>query len=244
MNVDGKSTRFYERKKIHIPLQASYRETADYEWTESTQTEDVTICGAGFTLSRPVEPNRLIRLELPMPKKFRLFDFGQDLYEIWALIRYLRVVESNIANQIHLMIGVAFIGEYPPPGFLQNPKTLYDLKPILQDKSLWDLHELPRNTGPYVRSTEERRPISIKVILGIINQYGQIIESAEAETLNISESGMALITKLTTDCQKFVQIENTGENAALLAAVRGVFSLEATDSVRLHLEFISGKWRF
>lgn len=239
-----KSTRFHVRLKMELPLRVFYAENAENEWTESAQTKDATICGVGFTLSRPVEPKRLIRLSFPMPKNLRLFGFGKEFYEVWALIRYLREIESEIPGQINLMIGAAFVAENPPQSFLNNPKTLYDLKPSLRKNSFWDLHELPRNTGPYVRSAEERRPISISVILEIINERGQIIESAEAETLNISESGMALKAKLTTVYPKFVRIKTVDESVSLLAAVRGVFEIDSSDSARLHLEFLSGKWKF
>ncbi len=239
-----KSTRFYERIILNIPLEVFYSESADEEWTENTLTEDVTAYGAGFTLSRPVEPKRLIRLKLPMPKKYRLVEYGQEQYDIWALIRYVLLIEPNADNEIRVMVGAAFIGKNPPRGFENDPKTLYDLKPILRRQNFWDLHQLPRNTGPYVRSAEERHPFSIIIILQILDQQGRIIESVEAETLNISESGMALKAELKTDCPHFVLVKNADKSIYFLAAVRSSFQLDFNNALRLHLEFISGKWAF
>lgn len=241
MTMTTKSTRFHERLKLKIPLQVVYHE-ADEEWTENTETEELTVCGIGFTLSRPVEPKRLIHLRLPMPKNLRLFDYGKEQYEVWGMIRYLQLVESNSPTQIRLMIGTAAIGGTAPASFQQNPNTLYELKPILMKQSFWGLRELPRTTGPYMRSSEERRSIKTNVILEIVNEEGKITEFIEAETLNISESGMAVIAQVEFNQPKYILVKN--ETTVLLAAVRGAAPVDSPNHTRLHFEFISGKWLF
>lgn len=239
-----KSTRIHERTKLKIPLQVYYSENADEAWVEDTSAEQITICGAGFTLSRPVEPKRLVRLALPMPKRFRLFDYSKEKYDVWAVVRYVQVIESDVVNRIRLMIGTALVGENPPASFLNDPKTLYDLKPILKRQSFWALRELPRRTGPYMRSFEERREINIRLVIEATNEKGEITESIEAETLNISESGIAVIAKFNRDYPAYVLIRPDDETEPLLAVVRGVHKLDSNDSLRLHMEFISGKWIF
>lgn len=242
MKIEEKSTRFHIRTKLEIPLEIDYSENAESSWRETTQTEEVTICGVGFTLSRPVEPKRLIHLRLPMPKKNRLFDYGKEIYDIWGVIRDVQIIQTNSPNEIRIKVGTALIGEKPPSSFLHDPTTLYDLKPILRDQSLWDFRELPRRAGKYARSFEERRNIVTNVIFETINEKGQIIESVEAETQNISESGMAAITKSSTQCPAYVLVKNQTKTHSLLAKVRGVHALDSSDNLRLHLEFLSGKW--
>ncbi|MET0752031.1 MAG: hypothetical protein ABWZ66_01595 [Pyrinomonadaceae bacterium] len=243
MRTDGKSTRLHERIKLKIPLQVQYFEDAGKVWTENTETELITICGLGFTLSRPVEPKRMIRLILPMPKKFRLFGFGKEQYDVWGIVSNLQLAASDRPDKIRLLIGTALTGAEPPPGFRENPKTLYDLKPFLRDKHFWEARELPRKTGRYMRSAEERRAVEIKILIEVVDEKGQIIESIQAKTLNISESGAAITAKLMTENPKYVLI-NTTQKLSLLALVRGVHPTGSADSLRLHLEYISGKWTF
>ncbi len=237
-----KSTRFHERTKIEIPVEVIYNEGAENAWKENTLTDEITICGGGFTLSRPVEPKRLVRLRLPMPKGFRLFDFGKTQYDIWGVIRYVRLIHANTQEGIRVKVGAALVGDNPPRSFLKDPATLYDLKPVLRKEALWDLRELPRHTGRYVRPAEERRNISVKVVLETIGEHGQIIESVVAETQNISETGMAVITKFSAQCPNFILVRSINQSLSLLAKVRGMRVLNTDNKMRLHLEFLSGKW--
>ncbi len=238
--ADKKSTRFHERIKMKIPLQVYYNETIENKWTEQTETEELTICGAGFTLQHPLEPKRLVQLSLPMPKKFRVFAFSNEKYDVWAVVRYLQILPSNADGKILMMVGTAIIGANPPSSFLSDPTTRYDLKPTLADKSLWSPRELPRQKGKFVRSLEERYEIAAKIIIEKVDEQGRIIEQNEAETLNISESGAAILTKEISNAPKYVLVKK--DNLKLLAAVRGFHKLDSGEFSRLHLEFISGKW--
>ena len=242
MRVEGRSTRFHERTKLEVPLEVVYSESADVAWREQTRTEEVTICGGGFTLSRPVEPQRLIHLKMPLPKQFRLFDFSKTEYGVWGLVRYVRLLPMNIADRIRLKVGTALVGHNPPPSYLRDPATLYDLKPVLRSRSLWELRELPRSTGRYTRSFEDRQNVSTAVIIQTLDNHGHILETSAAETQNVSEGGMALVAKLGGKCLGFVLIKNPNNDYSLLAKVCGVYDLGTDNFTRLHLQFISGKW--
>jgi hypothetical protein len=243
MKTELKSTRFHERKQLQIPLTVFYPLNGDQELVETTLTEQVTICGLGFMMSQPIEPKRLVHFELPMPKSLRLFDHSKEQYDVWGVVRYLKLIESGNLDKIQVMVGAALIGGKPPVSFLTNPKTFYDLKPFLREQSFWDSRELPRTTGPYIRSVEERQPIETQVIIKTIDDTGQIIEVVEAETINISESGAAILTNFTSEIPKYVLMHPADKNVSLLAAVRS-HKLDSSNLVRLHLEFISGKWLF
>jgi len=237
-----KSTRFHERTKLAIPLEVIYNENAEIAWREITRTDEVTICGGGFTISRPIEPKRLVHLKMLLPKQFRLFDYGKTHYDIWGLVRYVRLVDSSVPNRICLKVGAALVGNHPPKSFVQDPTTHYDLKPILRNQSLWELRELPRHTGPYVRSAEDRRQFNVSMLLENISDDGQITETVLAETQNISESGMAVTARITTAQPRYVVVKTLSQNLRLLAKVRGVHPTDDERIRRLHLEFISGKW--
>lgn len=237
-----KSTRFHERTKLEVPLEVIYNENAEIAWREITRTNEVTICGGGFTVPRPIEPKRLVHLKMLLPKQFRLFDYGKSHYDVWGLVRYVQLVNSNTPNKICVKVGAALIGNHPPKSFVQDPTTLYDLKPVLRNQSLWELRELPRHTGPYVRSAEDRRPIAVSMILENISDDGQITETVLAETQNISESGMAVTARIYDLQPRYVVVKTISQNVRLLAKVRGVHPTDDEKIKRLHLEFISGKW--
>lgn len=242
MKANGKSTRFHERTKLEIPLEVVYRENSEIVWREQTQTEEITVCGGGFTLSHPLEPKRLVHLKMPLPKNFRLFDFGKYEYEIWGVVRYVRLIQFKIADRISLKVGAALTGGAPPKSFLQDPTTLYDLKPVLRNQSLWELRELPRKTGRYARAIEDRTKIEMKVIVETIGGDGRIIQRMFAETENISESGIALTIALTAPTPAYVLVNFPEQNLRIFSKVRGVQRLPSNNLQRLHLEFLSGKW--
>lgn len=242
MRADGKSTRFYERVRLEVPVEVSYRKDDADSWTENTLTDEATNCGIGFTLSRPVEPKHLIKLRLAMPKNLRLFDFVKEIYEVWGIVRTVRLLEPETPGKIHLKIGVALIGGKPPPSFQRDPATLYDLNPILRREAFWNFRELPRNRGRYARALEYRRKIKNIVILETIGEDGRIIESVDAETEDISEGGMALTANLTAGCTEYVIIKTKDETVSLLAKAHNVIALDGDGAFRIHLEFISGEW--
>lgn len=242
MRIDGKSTRFHERMKIEIPIDVIYNENTDKSWQESTKTEEISICGGGFRISRPIEPKRLVHLRLPMPKRFRLFDFGRENYDVWGVVRYVRLIEGYEQDRICLKVGTALVGNKPPASFLRDPNTLYDLKPVLREQSLWDLREIPRHTGPYIRSAEERREISMKVLIEPLDERGRITDAVIGETQNISESGMAAAVKFLKSTPRYVLVKTAEKNMEFLAKIRGIHSINSNEIKRLHLEFISGKW--
>ena len=244
MRLIGKSTRFHERRKIKIPVEVRYLEAADTGWTETSVTEELTMCGAGFTVSRPVEPKHLINLKLAMPKELRLYDFGKSVYEVWGVIRSVQVLETNAASGIRVKVGTALIGENPPASFERDPATLYELKPVLRRPGFWDFREMSRNSGRYARSFEDRQKIAMTVILETVNEQGQIIEQVEAETQNISEAGMALTAKLTTIHSGYAVVRTTDDRRLLLAKIRGIHAPDEFGLTQMHLEFLGGEWKF
>ena len=228
---------------MQLPLNVIYNEDAESVWAETTQTEEITICGGGFVLSRPVEPNRLINLRFPMPRRFRLYAVEQAEYDVWGVVRYIKLIEPVSYYRIFARVGTALIGAHPPNSYLHDPTTKYDLKPVLRRESLWDYRELPRFGGKYYRSSEDRRNLEMNVSLEVLDESGKILEMIETKTLNISESGMAVLIHKSLNFSKYVLIRSRNKATTLLAVVRGWRKLDGLDFVRLHIEFISGKWK-
>lgn len=244
MRVDGKSTRFNERRKLDVPVEVYYQESAEFSWTEDSRSEEVTICGLGLTLSRPVEPNHVINIRLPMPKRLRLFDYSKGLYDVWGLVRSIQVTHSSVGGKISLKVGVALIGQDPPPSFIKEPETLYDLNPVLMRQGFWSYRELPRNWRRYAGAFDSPQDEEPSVILKTISENGRVLESVEADVQKANEGEMVLLAKLSTKCSKYLVIGKRDRSLALLAKVLNSSSVEKSDLTRIHLELISGEWLF
>src|SRR5687767_15695485 len=90
----------------------SCRESAEYQWIERSRLVDVNQFGAGFTLTRPIEVGRLVRLSIPLPHQLRCYDhFEAQPYSVWGLVRHIHVVNQEPR---WFRIGVAFIGKHAP----------------------------------------------------------------------------------------------------------------------------------
>lgn len=242
MRNNGKSTRFHERTKLEIPVEITYAENQDDIWTENSLTDELTICGAGFTLTRPVYPKHIIKLRLPMPKTMRLYDAGKDIYEVWGIVSSVQMIRTENPGKIRIRIGAALIGANPPKSFERDPETLYYLSPVLQRHGFWNFRELPRNRGRYSRALENRRKSVVNVFLQTLNNQSEIVETVVAETRDISESGMALTARLKNGCTNYVIITSGDKSVSLLAKVHRVTPLEDSEELKIHLEFISGDW--
>src|SRR5215217_797167 len=112
MSEERNWKRIRERLALHLPVRVQGRETSDFAWTEMTRLINVTPFGAGFNLKRPTERGRLLYMTIPMPRQLRVFDYVEDQYRIWAIVRY---VKANTSQQHTVFeIGVAFIGKRAP----------------------------------------------------------------------------------------------------------------------------------
>lgn len=242
MRIDGKSTRFHERRKLVVPVKVHYTESEEESWVEETLTEEITICGAGLTLSRPVEPKRLINLHLAMPKRSRLFDHGAEIYNVWGVVQSINLLRASKENGLLLKVGIALIGKSAPKSFHAEPSTLYDLNPVLRRESFWGIRELPHGLTRYSRAYDARVKLEQKIVLETINDRGNIVETVFAITHDLSEGGMSVITKLNSACTKYLVIRTLDSSQTFLAMVRQVNPIEIEGFIKIHLELISGEW--
>ncbi|MCD9185111.1 MAG: PilZ domain-containing protein [Pyrinomonadaceae bacterium] len=238
-----KSTRFYERTRLELPIAVDYFEDGATR-TEIALTNEVAACGIGFVLSYPVEPKRLVKLKLAMPKNLRFFDYGEAFYEVWAIVSSVQFIDTKTPGKFLFRIGTALIGKNPPAGFERDPFTLYDLNPVLPKQGFWHFREIPAKRGRYSRTLEERENYKLNVVIQTLGNDGKIIETLEAKTKDISESGAAVIAKPEFPCPKFVIVASEEGDISLLAVVHHVKPSEESGVLEINLEFISGKWHF
>lgn len=228
--------RIRERLALHLPVRIQGRDTPAFAWTEHTRLNDVTPFGAGFALKRPTEKGRLLHMTIPMPRQLRVFDHAEDQYRIWAIVRYMRVNTSHDQTVFH--VGVAFIGKRAPASYEVEPSKRYEIS-IDAFQALATGAEIV--TPIRDQRTEDRYNIAVDMRLDVVDPSGNVIESEQSVTENISTTGATIFTTLQVQPGRFIRVTSEQHNITAHAAIR-----ERTIGVdgvpRIHVEFIDKEW--
>jgi hypothetical protein len=231
--------RIRERLALHLPVRVRGRETPDFEWTEMTRLANVTPFGAGFTLKRPTEKGRLLHMTIPMPRQLRVFDYVEDQYRIWAVVRYLKTTTSEKGPAFDL--GVAFIGKRPPASYEAEPWKRYDIS-TTAFQALAAPEDILKPLLPSAdQRTHTRHNIAVDMRLETVNVSGEIIESEQTVTEDISTRGATIFTMLQIPAGRFVRLTSERERVTVHAAIRSR-STGADGIPRIHVEFIDKEW--
>jgi PilZ domain. len=238
-NVAEKEKRRIQRIALPLPSRIEVKIDSQVSWNEVTRLSDISAFGAGFTLKRPLKRGRLVLLTVPMPRQLRSFDFSDPQYKIWTIVRRCIPVRTP-DGEMRYSIGVAFVGKNPPPRFIEDPSTLYEITHRDQE-GLWHVEEAPDNPDQVKLSKEERRqtrffiPESVK--LEVLDADGNIADTESTVTENISLGGAAVFTSLKVSNGSFIRITSDRHSIKIISVVRGTRK-GADGLTRLHLEFI------
>ena len=237
-NVVDQETRRIQRISLPLPSRIEVKIDQTVCWNEVTRLTDVSAFGAGFSLNRPLKRGRLVMLTVPMPRALRCFDYGDAQYRVWALVR--RCIAVRTGDEVRYSIGVAFVGKNPPPKFVDDPSTLYEIT-HREDEGLWRIKEAEDQPNEKELSNEARRQtrffIPEPVTLEVLTSDGVISQTESTVTENISLGGAAIFTSITVNVGDFVRITSDRYNIKIISVVRG--RRTAPDGIaRLHLEFI------
>jgi hypothetical protein len=88
-----------------------------------TETVDMSRTGVRLRLRRPVRYGTVLYLTLPLPTKLRAHGFAEQSYNVYALVRRIEPSKQGVRA-----VGVEFIGEHPPAGFLDKPWSVFRSK--------------------------------------------------------------------------------------------------------------------
>jgi hypothetical protein len=238
-NVAEKEKRRIQRIALPLPSRIEVKIDSQVSWNEVTRLSDISAFGAGFSLKRPLKRGRLVLLTVPMPRQLRSFDFSDPQYKIWTIVRRCIPVRAP-DGEMRYSIGVAFVGKNPPPRFIEDPSTLYEITHRDQE-GLWHVEEAPDNPDQVKLSKEERRqtrffiPESVK--LEVLDADGNIADTESTVTENISLGGAAVFTSLKVSNGSFIRITSDRHSIKIISVVRGTRK-GADGLTRLHLEFI------
>jgi hypothetical protein len=206
------------RLELHIPVRIRCKESDGTEWAELSHILDVTQLGASFTLERSIAVGRILHLSLPLPWRLRQYDHSEELYRIYALVRWVRPAEDGHA------VGVAFVGKNPPASWVHDPSRIYGSARAEDDKR-----------------REGRIQAALTVQLDLLGDDGQVLGSEVTVTENISRRGAACYTTLLPSQGSRVRLTSPATEFSTTAVVRRCRT--GTDNIpRVHLEFLGDGW--
>jgi hypothetical protein len=242
--MSSKEDRLHKRLKLSIPARIKCRETETYEWAEMTVLKDVSPFGASFVLKRPCESGRLLHMTMPMPQKLRCYDYAEEQYRIWALVRHVRIYEQAKADQSGFLYGVAFIGKLPPDNYKTDPASRFEVDPSSTRSGLYNLQAPKREIVEYQsgdRRRHSRLMIPVQVTIEAFGEKGEVSAREETVTENISRCGAAVYSTIKLERGRFVRLSCPMYNLTLFAVVRSQ-STGGDNISRLHLEFLHKEW--
>jgi hypothetical protein len=236
----GKDARKINRIGLTLPSRVECKVNQTVSWNEITRLNDVSAFGAGFNLPRPIKRGRLIHMTIPMPRQLRCFDHVEPQYKIWGLVRHCVPFRTYPSAPESYAIGTAFIGKYPPVGYLEDPSKLFDVYKR-EGEGFWTVVEAADRPDESNLPKEYRRhsryAIPVNVMLESLNEDGNVEEGEVTVSENISLSGASVFTTLKADVGAFIRVTSDQYNVSIMAVVRG--KRNGTDGFpRLHLEFI------
>jgi len=232
-----------ERRRARIPLTlpilVGCRESSGYEWIERSRLVDVTHFGAGFTLLRPVEPGRLLRLTIPLPYQLRCFDHSEPQYSVWSLVRHAAPLPRAQHQESALFrVGVAFVGKRPPRSYEEDPTLRYEPLPVnAGQNTMWSVSE--RRADHQRRET--RLIIPLEVLIEALDEHGKPLLQEHTVTETMSSLGTCVPTNLNVGVGRILRITSARDQISIFAAIRS--RKLAPDGIpRLGLEFLGERW--
>jgi hypothetical protein len=246
MQPGSRQRRLRERLEIPLPVRVHCRESADHGWVEKTRLIDITPFGARLIVGKPTETGRLLHLTMPLPRQLRSFDYEEEQYNVWALVRHATPLSQQEHERLpRFEIGVAFTGKHPPLSFEADPSQRFEIASAPAGDNLWEMRERPdleaKAAGAGERRAETRRAMAFDVVIEVYDADGNVQAREANATENISRRGMAVITDLNIVRGRYVRVRSLHYGIAVIAAVRS--TRRGVDGrKRLHLEFVDQQW--
>jgi hypothetical protein len=240
-----KIRRRVERVRLNIPVRIEAQETKDTSWSEITRFQTLSSCGAGFESQHQVRTGQLILLTAPIPERLRSYDYMEQQYKVWGLVRYCCPSAGSSASY---QVGVSFVGKQPPLSFQENPTTLYELigytkhgfSQVTEQSEITIAPEIlkePERPAEKVRKNAPRYPIPLDILIQIFDENQKITAAETTVSENVSVSGAAVFTSLEIQVGTAVSVYFRAFNICIQARVRNR-RIGRDGMPRLHLEFL------
>jgi hypothetical protein len=218
--ASGNNRRRCERVRLSIPARATGFDRKTGKWNEMTETVDVGRTGLTLRMRRRVQPGSVLYLTLPLPTKLRSHGYSEPHYSVYTLVRRVEPPREGAWE-----VSLEFLGEHPPAGFLDKPWAVFRTRK-------WNGGE--RRRAPRIKRAE-------RVRVEYLSEAMQLVASEDAETENVSRTGLRIAVKAAPAVFDIVRVSSAVRGFRALAAARNRFV--ATDGIeRLCVQFIDKEW--
>lgn len=216
----GDNRRRCERFKLSLPVRVVGHDRRAGKWHEMAETIDVSRTGVNIRLRRRVRYGNVLYVTLPLPVKLRAHGYADSSYNVYALVRRVDAPKRGVRT-----IGLEFLGEHPPSGYLDKPWATFRTK-------TWAGHE--RRRKPRINKLEV-------VEIEYFNEAMQSIAREAARTENISRSGLRMMVKAAPPDFELIKVTCAKHAFESLAVLRSRFV--GKDGVeRACVQFIDCEW--
>jgi len=210
-----------ERFRLSIPVRATGHDRKNGKWHEIGQTIDVSRTGVNLRMRRRVKSGTVLYLTLPLPVKLRSHSYANSTYNTYAIVR--RVDPPRRGERF---VGLEFIGEHPPSGYLENPWAVFRT-------AKWSGHE--RRRAP--RSAKRQM-----VWIEYLDENKRLLGREEAQTENVSQHGARISVRTAPSELDLIKVTAPALKFESLATVRNRF-LGVDGAERLCVQFVDKEWR-
>lgn len=216
----GSNRRRGERFKLALPVQITGYTRRNGKWQEMAETIDVSRSGITLKMRRRVQHGNVLYVTLPMPEKLRVHNYAAPSYNTYALVRRVGRIRDGARE-----VGLEFLGEHPPIGYLEKPCALYRTKPWAGGER----RRKPRQTSAEVVSIE------------YFNEAMQLIAKGNARTEDISPAGLRVLVREAPQEFELARVASLARGFESFATLCNR-SLGKDGFERLSLEFIDAEW--
>ena len=211
-----------ERFKLTVPALLAGYDHDNNRWQEVAKTVDVGRMGVAVRMHRKVRNGSVLHITLPLPTKLRNHGFSDPGYNMYAIVRRVERLNEELR-----LVGLEFIGNHPPAGYLDKP---------------WATFRTQKWTG-LDRRREGRVDHIEPVVIEYLDENQQPIRQDSAVTENISPGGVRVCTRATPPEFEFLRIAKVDRSFESLALPRNQYT--GKDGFeRVCLQLVDQKWPF
>ena len=186
------------RMSLSIPAYVAGHDREEGKWREVARTRDVSRFGAAILIRRRLRQGIVIHLSLPLPVKLRNHGFADSGYNTFAIVRRVGMPEDGVR-----LVGVEFLGERAPEGYLAKPWGIFETSP-------WNGPD--RRRSPREKSNER---MGVEYLDESKAKIGEEIGLAE----NVSAGGLRMKVQAAPACFDYIRITRLSDGRQSLASV-------------------------
>ena len=162
------------RMKLSVPARITGYDRQGGKWSEMATTIDVSRTGITVGMKRRVRAGAVLYVTIPLPAKLRNHGFTDSGYNVYCLVRRTEPSKKGVRG-----VGLEFLGEHPPAGFLDKP---------------WATFQSTSWSGAN-RRRKPRREQSEIVVVEYFDESMQSISREMARTDNLSDRGTQICVR-------------------------------------------------